>query len=181
MPVEMLVKHCAPTLAGMKVGSLVSYKFTNVEELNENLAERSKVLNAKGLYLKVLRKTDKTALIYLYRKKQLIDRLNEPEIQEFLSTRGYINFQLENTITILEKHFKNDEFPHEIGVFLGYPLNDIKVFIEDKNAVCKCVGCWRAYTDEENAKKTFAKYKKCTKIYCKRFAEGFDISKLTVA
>ena len=46
---------------------------------------------------------------------------------------------------------------------------------------CKCVGCWKVYENEEAAKKTFAKYKACTRVYCRQLASGIDIERLTVA
>ena len=46
---------------------------------------------------------------------------------------------------------------------------------------CKCVGCWKVYENEEAARKTFAKYKACTRVYCRQLASGIDIERLTVA
>ena len=78
--------------------------------------------------------------------------------------------------------FKGDEsgeFPHEVGLFLSYPPEDVKGFLEHKP--CKCVGCWKVYENEEADKKTFAKYKACTRVYCRQLASGIDIERLTVA
>ena len=71
------------------------------------------------------------------------------------------------------------DFPHEIGLFLSYPPEDVKGFLEHRP--CKCVGCWKVYENEEAAKKTFAKYKACTRVYCRQLASGIDIERLTVA
>ena len=68
-----------------------------------------------------------------------------------------------------------------IGLFLGYPPEDVCGFIENKADACKCVGCWKVYGDEDAAKKLFAKYKKCTDVYCTLFANGRSIERLTVA
>ena len=46
------------------------------------------------------------------------------------------------------------EFPHEIGLFLGYPPEDVQGFLE--NRLCKCVGCWKVYGDEQAAQNGFA-------------------------
>lgn len=72
-------------------------------------------------------------------------------------------------------------FPDEIGLFLGYPPEDVRGFIENKAAGCKCVGCWKVYGDAEAARAVFAKYKKCTDVYRARFAEGRSVERLTVA
>lgn len=75
---------------------------------------------------------------------------------------------------------ENEEFLHEIGLFLGYPPEDVRGFIENKAAGYKYVGDWKVYGDEEKARKTFAKYKKCTRVYCAQFALGKSIERLTV-
>ena len=45
----------------------------------------------------------------------------------------------------------------------------------------KFVGCWKVYGDEKSAKKQFARYKKCTDVYCSQWANGKSIERLTVA
>lgn len=72
-------------------------------------------------------------------------------------------------------------YPYEIGLFLGYPPEDVHGFIKNKADDCKCVGCWKVYGDAESTKKTFAKYKKCTDVYCDQYAKGRSIECLTVA
>ena len=44
------------------------------------------------------------------------------------------------------------QFPHEIGVFLGYPLEDVKGFIENKGKNFLYSGYWKVYSDVERAK-----------------------------
>lgn len=73
------------------------------------------------------------------------------------------------------------EFPHEIGLFLGYPIEDVKGFIENKAECAKCVGCWKVYGDEEKAQKAFDKYKKCERVYRQQWSNGRPLVKLTVA
>lgn len=49
-------------------------------------------------------------------------------------------------------------FPHEMGVFLGYPLGDVKGFIEHHGKEYLCSGYWKVYQDEQKAKSTFQLY-----------------------
>ena len=99
-----------------------------------------------------------------------------------LRERGYITETPERCIVRLIKRMAEYEvFPHEIGLFLGYPPEDVCGFIENKACNCKCCGCWKVYSDAETAQKTFAKYKKCTEVYCSQYANGKSIERLTVA
>lgn len=181
MSTDILVRHCAPTLAGIKIGNLVSYCFKDLHTLNKEIRSKNKLLNSKGLYFVVLKIKGKNALVYVYRKKLLEKILEKEDIREFLGKMGYVDFDFKTCFEVLKKHLLNKDFPHEVGVFLGYPLEDIKAFIENKGANFKVLGCWKSYFNEDEAVKTFAKYKKCTKIYCEKFAEGLDITRLAVA
>ncbi len=75
----------------------------------------------------------------------------------------------------------SDSFPHEIGLFLGYPIEDVKDFIKNEGRNCKLAGTWKVYHDEQNARKTFCKFKKCTDIYCQMLGKGTPLRRLTVA
>lgn len=61
-----------------------------------------------------------------------------------------------------QQTFKGDEsgeFPHEVGLFLSYPPEDVKGFIDHRTNNFKCAGLWKVYGDEEKARSLFAKYK----------------------
>lgn len=181
MSTEMIVRNCAPTLAGLKVGSLFSYACRDEAEALRHVEERNRLLNAKGVYFVLVRVKQGMAMIYVYRKKRLERALADPAIQKFLQCFGYNEFEIDACLEELKKRLLMADFPHEIGVFLGYPLADIQAFIENKGANCPCTGCWKAYTDLERAEATFQLFHKCTRLYCQRFDEGFDITRLTVA
>lgn len=38
---------------------------------------------------------------------------------------------------------------NEVGLFLGYPPEDVRCFMNDSRRGVKCTGCWKAYGDEE--------------------------------
>lgn len=176
-----IVRHCAPTLAGLKVGNLFSARYQDPSEILEILEQQNQQLNPKGVYFVLMKMGGGFALIYVYRKQQLEALLQLPEIIAFLRQFGYHDFSIHGCLAVLKKRLLRQDFPHDIGVFLGYPLADIQAFIQNKGANCKCIGCWKAYTDLPGAEKKFALYKKCTQVYCQRFCEGTDITRLTVA
>ena len=85
-------------------------------------------------------------------------------------------------LAALTRRLRSGEgFPHEIGLFLSYPPEDVKGFIENHAANYKLSGLWKVYGDEKKAKELFAKYKKCTDIYCERYEAGCGIAELAVA
>ncbi|MFI3312940.1 MAG: DUF3793 family protein [Eubacteriales bacterium] len=181
MSYELIVQYCSPTLAGLKIGSLFSYAAESEEALQSLVQARNAALNPKGIYFTVLRHRNGRALIYVYRKNQLENVLKNPEIRAFLRSMGYHSFTWQDCRSMLMHHLSRQDFPHEIGIFLGYPLADIKGFIQHKGANYKLVGCWKVYSDEKQAKSLFDSYSKCTRIYETQLAHGTDITQLTVA
>ena len=179
---DYLIEYCSPTLAALKPANLFNYEFTSCEELEGQLAEWNKKLSDKGIAITVLRRNEKTALVYVYRPSRLRRELERSDVCAFLKGCGYSRFDVTHALECLRSHLAlNDVFPHEIGVFLGYPLDDVKAFICNGGRNCKCVGCWKVYGNEKEAAQTFARFKKCSSIYSKLWNGGRSVRQLTVA
>lgn len=177
-----LIEHCAPTLAGIKVGGLFSYHLKNSSAVQEEIDNANKKLNEKGVYVEILADFEDYVLIYIYRKNQLNTLLGKGEVRRLLAKFGYSDGDLNSSLAHLKERLKNSKgFPHEIGVFLGYPLTDVKGFIDNRGKNCMCCGLWKVYGDRYEAEKMFQKIKKCTEIYIRLFEAGRSITKMTVA
>lgn len=181
MSEELLIRHCSPTLAGIKTGNMFNCSFDSKDEMRDALRYFNKKLSKKGIRLLPLRYVEGKALIYVYRPAHLLRDFKDGIAGRILRERGYCAEAPERCIMQLVKRLGEcDEFPHEIGLFLGYPPKDVCGFIEKKDD-CKLVGAWKVYSDEDAARKTFEKYNKCTAVYCKHYASGSSIERLTVA
>lgn len=179
---QYLIKNCSPTLASLKTANLINVPFRIYEDLLCSVSEWNKCLNPKGVELIVLKACENTALIYVVRKASLQRDLKQKGVFDFLKQYGYTTVDVDSCIARLIKRLSvNSAFPHEIGVFLGYPLNDVVGFINNRGQNSKCCGCWKVYCNECEAMKTFARFKKCTRIYCKLWSQGRSVLKLTVA
>lgn len=182
MSEDLLIQHCAPTLAGIKTGSLFTCSFTDKQELLNTLRQLNQRLLHKGIRILPLRFSSRKVLVYLYRPKQLAADLSDITAMKLLRQHGYDPCHQEKCIVQLAHRIRTQhDFPHEIGLFLGYPPEDVCGFMENKACNSKCVGCWKVYSNEEDAKRTFAMYKKCTRVYQEQWAKKRDIERLTVA
>lgn len=182
MSEDIIVRHCSPTLAGMKTGNMFSYLFTNIDEMRKSVRHWNHLLGRKGLRVLPLKFQDNRALVYVYRISLLSRDLKNDTVCQLLKERGYETEMPERCIVQLIKKLEGcNEFPHEIGLFLGYPPEDVCGFIENRAQDCKLIGYWKVYGNEENAKTTFEKYKKCTDVYIKQFALGRSIDRLTIS
>ena len=181
MSEETIIKHCSPTLAGIKTANMFSCTFESNEQMNSSIKKWNRILVKKGLRMLPLRFRDNKGLIYLYRPSRLYSDLKDSTACRLLEERGYGEKPEHCVLKLIKRLAECEEFPHEIGLFLGYPPEDVCGFIEKGANGCKCVGCWRVYGDDKSAKKTFERYKKCTTLYSKLIEKGRSIERLTVA
>lgn len=179
---KCLIQHCSPTLASLKTASLFTLGFSCRKELDEILRVWNAYLSDKGVAMVKLRESNSRALIYVFRKKRLQQDLNRPTVSRFLRNNGYDRSDIGAAISTLKSHLEElGDFPHEIGVFLGYPIGDVIGFIRNKGQNCKCTGCWKVYCNECEAVKTFARFRKCEAVYMRLWEQGRSVRQLTVA
>ena len=70
------------------------------------------------------------------------------------------------------------DFPHELGLVLGYPVEDVRGFMSDGGRGAKVVGRWRCYGDVDSAKKRFQELSR-EELRCKRlYSEGVPMREL---
>lgn len=107
------------------------------------------------------------------------EKLSDSAYQQFLSQYGYGNFDnITSVLNHLELRLQEQNgFPHEIGVFLGYPLEDILGFIDNPKAYKLC-GVWKVYEEVEQKQQIFNTYKKCTSAINRRMQLGHDLTRI---
>ena len=177
---QSLITHCAPTLAGLKTAGLFCFSYTSESMLQAELRRCRLALGNKGVRIRVLRRHRGRALLYVYRPAKLRQDFQKPGVAPFLQRMGYA-LQPEIALGQLEQRLaRRPGCPHEIGLFLGYPPEDVAGFVRHRGKGCKCVGCWKVYGDEVAARRQFAAFKACTANYCRRRAKGASLARLAV-
>ena len=149
---HLLAAHCAPALAGIKPANLVSCQRGRFPQLPRQLAEYRRV----------------------YRRSMLEEYLDRAEVIQVLEPFGYRREEpLEIKLDRLSRRAAGQgEFPHEIGLFLGYPVEDVKGFIRYGGAGCKLCGCWKVYGDVEHAASQFARIARVCRACVRRVEQG---------
>lgn len=180
MAEELIIKCCAPTLAGLKAGSIfcVGKKWGN---MGAELKECIDVLKSKGLKVRSMKGCKGQRLIYVYRPDIVRRMVEDKGCACLLKNYGYCTDSAESAVScLLDRIRRENEFPHEIGLFLGYPREDVEGYICNKGKNYRMSGMWKVYGDKERAEKKFAAYKKCTDVYIKCYKRGSHLDKLTV-
>lgn len=178
---EILIRYSAPTLAGLKTANLFWYSWESKAEFENSMEVWTRIFEEKGLDIRIMRTTAQRALLYVNRKKQLEADLKREKTRRMLKAEGYDYSSVEEAVKILQNKLQMYEtFPHEIGLFLGYPEEDVQGFIENQGKNCKCCGCWKVYCNECDAQKMFCKFKKCERVYERLFLKGRPVEKMIV-
>lgn len=158
----------------------MSFKFTRFPQIEELLPLYQSYFLEEGFSLEILCICDTHILVILYNAQYLEQRLRQSNYRAFLSHCGYNPANLatvSSTLQKLKERFSShaNTCPHEVGVFLGYPLEDIEGFIKHAGENAKFCGFWKVYGDEVAAREKFSLYEKATKLYCEMLRSDPDI------
>lgn len=179
MSEEQIAFHFGPALAGIKPANLISCRKRDGEQIAAQVQRLNRAMNQKDIYFKILSENDVRVLVLVYRKKQLEKQLGNRAVLSLLKKFGYKESDnLEQMLKKLSERLKDDEFPHEIGAFLGYPTHDILGFIQNRGAGAVLTGDWKVYADPEGAKATFRRYKTCRHAIQKRLKRGETLAQV---
>lgn len=173
-----LVFHTAPSLLGIKCASLMSLNKTEYD-IDANAEYFNRRAAVKGLRIKTLCECGSRMLLLVYNEEKLACRLAGSECRDVLRSCGYTDDMstAECIERLTQRIMAQSDFPHEIGIFLDYPVEDVLGFISNNGCNFKLCGYWKVYGDTEKAQRTFDNYNKCRKFLCRRLSEGDDICK----
>lgn len=176
---SLIAFHCAPALAGIKAANLFTWRHVQARSADGSLEAARARLAAFDISMETLCRCERYALILVYRE-ELLRKAFTPEAETFLEGYGY---PAGSSVAEKLSHLKSrltacGEFPHEIGVFLDYPLADVKGFIENRGGGYKACGLWKVYGDKDGTLALFERYKRCTEYFCKKLEAGWGMTQL---
>lgn len=148
--------HCAQVLAGVKPSNAVTLDRKDTRALIQNLY-------GTEIQCRLIYAGEKKCIWLLYREQELKQYLMKKKHQDFMKSCGYQSFQLKNIFSGLGKNYReykngNKEFPHELGLILGYPLCDVEGFIKYQGSNYLYSGYWKVYGNARQTKQLFSVY-----------------------
>ena len=165
--------QCAPIIKGIKISNLLIISSEDEYKL------RIILKNTGIVYYRLLRKDGKTTFL-LFRMPQLMVYLQDSCVQNLLRKYGYSDFSLGGILRTFQKRFETyrnekDDFPHEIGLLLGYPMEDVIGFIEQEGKNYLYSGYWKVYADVSTKQELFRQYERVQKDVITLLAEGIGL------
>ena len=171
-----LIIQNAAVLKGKRISGML---FLNDKEL----ARISMKLHNTNISLIILCTCKKRQLVMVYRAKELEEHLRSKEVSDYLREFGYRRDDFISNLIRLHQRMngfynKMKEFPHEVGVFLGYPICDIKGFLENKGERYLHSGYWKIYGNLEETRKKFLSYDEAREIAIDEFLSGRELESI---
>ena len=168
-----LILQCAPFLKGIKIACILNITEENSRELYE-------ILEGTEIKFKILTRNHGKCLVFLYRRESFSRYLKRTDVREFLGSYGYEDVEPEKMLERLSKRvcqYSDGEicFPHEIGAFLDYPIDDVKCFIEKDGKDSLFSGYWKVYNNPGRAKMIFWAYDKAKTSAVNEYLVGKSI------
>lgn len=173
-----LAWHCAPALTGLKAADLVAWAPPR-DEGKEILGRYAALLARRGIGLRVLGRRGERTLLLVFRRRRLDSWLREPQVAAMLRAAGYpVEGGTRAMLSHLRKKLEGPGFPHEIGLFLGYPPGDVAGFLRDGGRGCKLCGPWKVYGDVEQARRRFRAFRCCRMALTRRVEQGIPLARV---
>ena len=170
----------APTIKGIKAATLINFKRDNENLKNIWNSSAPKFLHKTGIEYILLNEFthSKNALVLIFRRNLIHRAITSPEALNLLNELNYPVPNINKCLEFMQKKFIN-EFPHEIGIFLDYPPEDVRGFMSDKNNKNYASGYWKVYGADENiikrAEKIFMQYKRAEYDAAKKILNNLQL------
>lgn len=170
---SQIALQCAPLLSGLKISNLF-----NVSK--EQLPLVKKLFCGTNISYYILLEQKDTVALFLYQKEELLAYISKEEVRTFLKQYGYQEASVKYSLSLLAKRYyshimQKAEFPHEMGVFLGYPVEDVIGFIEHEGKECLGVGYWKVYKNMPQKKMIFEQFERAKEWMVVLLSNGIDL------
>lgn len=174
-----VVTQCAPVLKGVKISNLITMKPGGWRKLRAYL-KKSRII-CIPLYADAEKE-----VLFLYRYEQLERHLKNREVREFLKSCGYERFDVASVLARLRRRYQcyagiSKEFPHELGVLLGYPVGDVQGFIANRGENSLTSRYWKVYQNPKEAEKIFDLYDRVKEQALREIMCGRTLSHVAVS
>lgn len=161
-----LAYHSAEVLSGVKPGNLINIS-NRRHPCGKNLftlwrRHGQSLLADSYISAKVLAVRRGGLLVYIYCPESLNSLVKERRIRKFLEKAGYGDLANgDSALAEMKRRMGQEIFPHEIGLFLGYPPKDVAGFMGWARLPVSCQAAWKIYGDPRKSLELAARHRDC--------------------
>lgn len=148
----------APTIKGKKPASLLTFTVQRKNLLSLWQLHKEEICDILNLAYFELKYREKSVTVLFYNRAILENHVAGERNKDFLNKAGYLEtFSLEQKLQLLKERY-NCSCPHEVGIFLGIPVEDVEGFIKHKGKNSLLCRYWKVYQDQRRAELLFNIY-----------------------
>ena len=174
---QIIVQSSSPTFCNIKPGNLFFVKNDDFDSSKFEAWKES--FFKKGLMAFANQISEGSTAILVLNVCWVRKILADIFVQSYLSEKGYHTSSVFDFVEeLFTRMIENEGFPHEVGVIIGYPVHDVIEFENHQGNDCKYCGCWKSYSDIENARECHCKFTECSRLCKKWYGEGYSINQI---
>ena len=175
---KKLAFSCSPLILGLKCANMI---YTS----DENISKIQRIFDNSPVTVRVIYSSKGSSLIFLFRRDMLKKALNMPSVFDLLCGCGYDPGDVDSAVTVLSKRIVasrdcGEEFPHEVGVFLGYPAEDVIGFMENEGHNELITGYWKVYKRPAEKSMLFRKFDRAREIVLPLADKGVSLRNIAL-
>lgn len=168
-----LALQCAPLITGLKISNLLIVPSGNERAIRA-------ILNQTGISCYRLASTGNKITYLLFCREQLEWYLLGGSVKEIFEEEGYQKYFLGNILLEFSSRYQKfldggKEFPHEMGLLLGYPIEDVKGFVEHQGRNFLYSGYWKVYANKSAKISLFRKYELAQATLIQLLSQGVSM------
>ncbi len=142
-------------------------------------------MNGTEISYYLLAKAKGKKTYFLYRESTLLSWLTLPDNQNFLRRMGYEAVSLSDLLADVRKKYHayllhGAAFPHEIGILLGYPSQDVIGFVVNEGRNYLGTGYWKVYANLEETQHLFERFDLAKETLIRRIVRGVPLQSMIV-
>jgi hypothetical protein len=169
---KLLLYAASPVIKGAKPAVLLCVPSGGGADFDGRERAKETVRAETGLCLKTLSYTETSERLLIYDAKLLSRALRNKKAAGILRRYGYSGNDADSHLDYLSARFKTEKCPHEIGLFLGYPPEDVDGFIEHKGSNFLLCGSWKVYGNVDYAKRKWNEWAKAREAMASLLLNG---------
>ena len=171
--VMKMVLECAPLLLGLRIANIIKVNQREYDCLKE-------LFRGMGISFYRIAAQKGILTLLLYRKSLMRRYMKADKVKEILSSIGYPPESPEQWLLYFSFRYNRylegkGEFPHEMGFFLGYPVEDVIGYLKNNGKNPLLVGCWKVYHNKKEKAGLFEKFEEAKELLLLLVLTGFSV------
>lgn len=173
---NQLIFQCAPLIVGLRISSLLMISNENMEPI------RTLLQGSRISYYLIYKDSGRTTLL-LFSRQELESYLSQNPVKSFLESEGYDAGCLTDVLWNFRINYGRykrgrETFPHELGVILGYPIEDVKGYILDHGKRPLYTGYWKVYCNVSQKRELFRMFELSREMLLTLLHNGIGVEEL---